>query len=217
MIGMNNICPTCGCEEAQVTAEALKNGCTVVCPICGAYFVSDEAIFEMKCNEVASWLYYHKKYAEDNKGIKSFYDITVNDFKKTNPNNITLGEISNWYPKTFSDKVDSFLLYLHKKTKYMGQMFLIQPDEQSVAFFSIVKANSNDLVVRNSHNNFFITYLREQKLIDNKEDYTEFCLAPNGYKRVDELQKNNPNNRDVFIAMSFDPKNDDTKNALKKA
>lgn len=215
---MSNNCPICGCIANSHNYNLNKGEITVVCPVCGAYCISEEAASKCNRDEVASWLYYHKKYDEVAKRFKTFYKITINEKIESDSSCVTLAQISNWYPKTLSEKVDKFLLLLDSKSSYLGEELVFKEEEITSASFAIrnISVTNEERVFEIvNQSKFLVKFLKECKYIESNSYEYLVSIAPHGYQRIDELQKNNPNNRDVFIAMSFAPKNDDTKEALK--
>lgn len=223
MIEINSTekCKLCGKVGAKKQSDIFDLSDFVYCENCGAYIICDDT--EIETYKLRSFLYYNSetKNIDEPEKTKIYVigpDQLYEKYKKkyTNTHHLTSEIIENWYPKTFSEKVDLFLLKLYKRTKYMGQMFIIDSEEQSVAFFSIAKSNSDDNTVRDKHNKFFVTYLREQQFIANEGVPIEFCLAPKGYKRVDELQRNtNEGSKDVFVSMAFNNETNATREAIR--
>ena len=129
--------------------------------------------------------------------------------------------IEAWYPKNFSERVDQILLYIANHTDHIGQplqllvncllnVLFIDKQEVDNGFNSPTRGQ---WIVRNEDEliqeaNYMLRYLRQQSYIE-ADDFTEFkkiyvVLTPKGYARVDELQKNTANGRNVLVAMSFD-------------
>lgn len=215
---MSSICPICG-ADAKVTLDGpLNTETTIVCPCCGAFTITEVAEENMNRDKVASWLYYHAKYDNSQKRFTSYYYISERDMGKADAHYITLMEIENWYPKTFSDKVDNYLLMLYSRTERLGDKKRFTANEAVSACFGkriIDSLNQRMKVESINQCGEFVSYLIRKGYLRSDSLYDSVSLSPDGLQRVDELQKNNPNNRDVFIAMSFDPKNDDTKEAIK--
>ena len=108
-----------------------------------------------------------------------------------------------------------FLLNLYNRTKYMGEVIHIDHIEQGIAFFF---DNHNEVISeeRDHHLNFFNSYLRKQEFLSNEGAFEEFCLAPKGYQRVDDLQKYNSSNPNVFVSMAFNDNTKSTREAIRE-
>ena len=97
----------------------------------------------------------------------------------------------------------------------MGEVIHIDHIEQGIAFFF---DNHNEVISeeRDHHLNFFNSYLRKQEFLSNEGAFEEFCLAPKGYQRVDDLQKYNSSNPNVFVSMAFNDNTKSTREAIRE-
>lgn len=214
-----DLCPVCHGEASSFSFDASKDETTVVCPTCGRFTITTEAEESMDMDKLASYLYYHSIFDESKNSFHTYFYVRYETPKNADYWVITYDMVENWYPKTFAEKVDMFLLLLEEKSNYMGYSVLFSTEKilsacfvkRSITGYWEAHADSE----REGQCVFFLNYLRDNGYIEEYDHETQICLAPLGYQRVDELQKHNSNSRDVFIAMSFDPKNDDTKEALK--
>ena len=122
--------------------------------------------------------------------------------------------VEAWYPKSFAEKIDQILLYLYKHAPHIGQT--IQFSTQ--ALYSFLFIDRYDLingqhVPREDDSieagaRFVISCLIKQDLIaeGGKLPFAaaqRFTLTPRGYARIDEIQRNTANGRNVLVAMSF--------------
>lgn len=145
--------------------------------------------------------------------------------KTANPGNMEPIYIDNdiieaWYPKRFSERIDQILLYIANHTEHIGQPLQLSVSRLLNVLFvdrqEIDKRSNSPTegqwIIRNENEliqetNYMLRYLRQQSYIE-ADDFTEFkkihmVLTPKGYARVDELQKNTANGRNVLVAMSF--------------
>lgn len=132
---------------------------------------------------------------------------------------VTKAVVENWYPKTFSEKVDMFLLGLAERTNYITeQVFFTDEDYNSACFVTRYTKNSEKLSSDdiNHQVSIFIDYLVDQEYIDA---IPGLCmLLPKGIQRIDVLQQNrDKTTKDVFIAMSFADEMKGVREAIKKA
>jgi nucleoside 2-deoxyribosyltransferase len=126
---------------------------------------------------------------------------------------ISSEDVTSWYPKNFSEKVDYILLGLAKLSKYPGQNIILSFGKMKSIFFvnHSTERNVDDSVqqIRYTSN-----YMCEQKLIELHSDYG--VILPEGWKRIDNLQKNQSNSKKAFIAMPFSDQTKNLREAIRK-
>ena len=208
---MSDICPVCYRKAHRSSPDPLNMTTIVLCDNCGSFIVSEQAEGEMNHDEVATWLYYHKKYDKAKGRYSSHYVVTVKDRSDKDQNNVTLNAISNWYPKRFSEKVDKFLVMLYEKSECLGDKLEFPlADSVSACFAKLYIDDSTRTITQKSIEQcrIFIKYLVSEEYLTEDSSIYHVALSPKGLQRVDELQRYNKNNRDVFIAMTF-PDEDD--------
>lgn len=214
-MGKNNICPLCGEYSNQIRYIDVFKRYEGVCDTCGKFSISEYTLADVDRNKIASYLYYHSIYDESAKSFKTNFSIHRKQEKvKENETCLLYEQIENWYPTTFSEKINIFLLHLYGKTKYMGDKVYISPTQIESACFVIRFFNGND-DNRNNQVQYFIGYLKNQGDLTPDSFFTEYCLAPKGYQRVDELQKYNSSNPNVFVSMAFNDNTKDTREAIR--
>ena len=228
-------CPVCK-SEAQYACNFNDNLVFYICPICGRFQLREYNLFtNINLNHLASYLVYN---CYSNKINGEYRYHTVMDKEKCDyyrqqfeNGNIIKGRpvymdgdnIENWYPKTFSEKVDNILLYLNSKIKHLGQQISMSFKEMvAVLFIDQRELDNTDGYNRWTWRNqedcddeakFMLNYLKDNNLVSfeegsSEEAWIEIGLMPNGYSRVDVLQKNTAYGRNVLVAMKF---GDDTK------
>lgn len=203
------------------------------CPVCGRYeyYVAIAELTEFNMNHLSSYLVYNGFRHELNE-YRYFTTMSkeqCDEYRKEfESGNITHGQpvrlekenVENWYPKTFSEKVDHILLYLDFKTPYMGETVILDKEEMLSCFFveRYVFKNrqwekrSDEALRKQAY--YVLDYLAEQKLINTVKSWSggeysrPITLTPEGYGRIDALQKNTANGKKVLVAMKF---GDDTK------
>ena len=134
--------------------------------------------------------------------------------------------IENWYPKTFVERTNSILLYLGNHIIHVGQQAVF--NEQETLSLLFVDRNEKDLnpysqtkgqmIARDIQRcrdeaKYMLDYLQTSSYIvynfgSTGEEALYIRLTPDGYSRVDELQKNSGYGKDALVAMKF---GDDTK------
>lgn len=133
---------------------------------------------------------------------------------KGHPVHIDSEIVEAWYPRSFSEKIDLILLYLHKHAPHIGQT--IQFSAQKLYSFLFIDrydlangqyAPREDDAIEDEAK-FIIKCLIQQGLIvdGGKLPFAaaqRFTLTPCGYARIDELQRYTGNGKNVLVAMSF--------------
>lgn len=147
------------------------------------------------------------------------------------PVHMDVDMISAWYPKSFSERIDLILLYLNSRIPHIGQFVTLGMQEVFSMLFIDRKEYVPNVIPQNSGSwnwredtdcedeaNYILDYLKKNSYIEcnegiNEDEWIELRLTPEGYARVDLLQKNTAIGRNVLVAMKF---GDDT-NPLRKA
>lgn len=204
------------------------------CPVCGRFQLD---VFEkLNLNQLASYLLYNGfrkglfEYRYHTVLDKETCDKYRKDFDNGNnahgrPVHMDADIIENWYPKTFSERVDYILLFLNSRIKHIGQQITLSYQELLSALFVDRKELDEsslygiDKWIDRTPDDcereikYMLDYLTKSSYIEytdgpSKEEWVDISLAPEGYARVDVLQKNTSYGRQVLVAMKF---GDDTK------
>jgi hypothetical protein len=207
------------------------------CPVCGRFELGEyEKRVNFDYNHLASYLVYNCFHSENYDEYryhtvmdKEKCDQYRQEFDKGNnvsgrPVHIDADIVENWYPKTFSEKVDRILLYINNKTRHVGQritmgfrelmavLFVDQSEMVQNGYSQKKKWREEDDC--DTEAKFMLDYLVKCEYITyedgtNEDAWIELSLTPEGYGRVDILQKNTSYGRNALVAMKF---GDDTKN-----
>lgn len=228
-------CKVCESDsQRQIDNEEMVS--FYICPVCGRYEIKskdasyDDLKNEFDLNKLSPYLAYNG-FGHD--GIdRQYYSNRDREWcnewsQKCKEGDITRGHpvflskenIENWYPKTFSEKIDKILLYLNKCIKHIGQKAVLTKEESYSVFF-VDRYNYNiigysERADREKYNQviYMLKYLTESNYIerdnlknwlDKSQDIT-ILLKPEGYSRIDELQRNmvTVNDQNVLVAMKF--------------
>lgn len=218
-------CPYCG-EEAISTVDEIEYA-FVTCPICGRYkyqsfpFVIGENIKD----KVASYLFYKGKVEEH--ADKRFFNYLgeEEEFYKRYAetpwcNYATIEEIGAFYPKSFAERITKILLGVAKRSSFLGDVVSYSHGEAlSAMFISRYDKTGRSLEQFDVDNqlNYLFEYLKENKYAEIGGDYDsiKIILQANGWKRVDELQSDDKNNKNVFVSMAFNKGTKETREALR--
>ena len=222
------ICPICGQKKYHIHHDGHTICCECISKDKSILFDINEIPTQEELNKLATYILYTKK---DLTICRYYYcsNEKYEDIVKNEPwkyiKHISPEEVEAWYPRTFAQKIDKILLYLGSNTKYFGQEFRSNNSWEIKKLFFI-----NDLGFSNETTqelNYFVNYLFEEKYLEGeKRDcfafknagyYCVFTLTPKALARVDELQKNINNNKDIFVAMAFNDDTKPTREAIRKA
>ena len=228
-------CPVCNSSTYMYPYGELNDLLFYDCPICGRYELKEHAPFDgININHLSSYLFYHR-FLRDVFPPEYRYHTTLckevcDQYKKEfdtglgthgHPVHMDGEIIENWYPKTFSERADSIILYLGKNIKHIGQQATLH--EQEAISLLFVDRYEMDNKPRSTTNGQMIARDKQEcrdeakYMLDNLQtsSYIEYSfgphdynalnirLTPKGYSRVDELQKNTGHGKNALVAMKF--------------
>lgn len=215
-------CPFCVAELKKVVTTR-NDLISITCNTCGKYSFSQEYYedyIEPKSsrvdkNKIAWYLYYNKQ-------EKAVTHICQNEsLILDNQHNVSMTGIESWNPKSFSEKVDMFLLGINSAMKYLGEEIKLTDEDLRSACFVIRGYDLTERPIFNPEEqqvSFFLEYLQQKKYIRFEEQKKTITLLPSGLSRVDELIKNtNTLSKNVFIAMSFAKEMTEIRETIKRA
>lgn len=138
---------------------------------------------------------------------------------------LSMEEAEAYYPKTFSDRIDKILLAFSKRASYIGDVVPYSVNEiTSLMFITRYAKDTSQFSSQEIHSqrSNLINYLKEKNLVNINFDIQKnkyfVELKPDGWQRLDELQKNaSQYARNVFVAMSFAEDMASIRESIKKA
>lgn len=234
-IGNGNPCPSCSRQGTEIDKASDSKWLFYFCPNCGSFFkldpfeLEDGGFFSEFNNEkLALYLFHHK-----DKGVNRPVICTKEEYSKWAPNyphtyNLTPEMVEAWYPKTFAEKIDLILLYLQKHTKFIGEkvdysyldlcrIYCIENRDYDEDDY--IKGNREDEI------DFISNYLRDQEYLSISSLGTvngtrwshqhTITILPKGLERIEQLQRDESKNKDVFVSMSFSKKTNNTRDAIR--
>lgn len=204
-------CPICG-QKIICTPDLARLTAVYECPHCGKFETTYPlAGCSFDRNHLESYLFYHN------------LEIGTESIK---PMHIDPTSVEAWYPHSLSERIDHVLLYFGNHIHHIGQKRAFNYyDLLEIAFIDRYSKHEDciDILdlqwgIRDDDECteellYILNYLESCKMIKfdfvgNENDFVDLQIAPGGYARIDELQKNTSNGRDVLVAMKF---GDDTK------
>ena len=227
-------CPICN-NETLSYPDYDKNTVFYTCPVCGRFEL--DVFHKINHNHLAAYLAHncfnhgmieYRYHTTLDKELCDKYkaDFENGDHTHGRPVHMDADIIENWYPKTFSERVDYILLYLNDKIKHIGQqvsfgyntllsaMFIDRKDYDKSPVYDVGKWELRNNEDCEHELQYMLDYLVKCSYIEytegaSEDDWVEISITPDGYSRIDLLQKNTSHGRNVLVAMKF---GDDTKN-----
>lgn len=207
------------------------------CPVCGKFELKAYENHEaLNSNHMASFFVYNK-FEENDERYYTVLDEETCDALKTDQNNgrpvhFDPQMIENWYPKSFAERIDRILLYLEAHTQHMGEKIKLNSEQLAGVFFidrwestngklfplSSSKTLRDNSAVK-SDIRFMAKYLADQGFIGihyNADEVYRIQIMPQGYIRLDELQKRMSHGQEAFVAMQFGDKTKRLREAIRK-
>ena len=234
MVANNVDCPICR-SNAFFQPDYERSLAFYDCPICGRFELGVlNRRNTLNENHLAAYLFYHKfKGCTSNNYSEYRYHTVLDkelcdtyraqfrqgDSRYALPIHMDSEIIENWYPKTFSERIDYILLYLNSHIPHLGQQISIAyPELLSLLFVDRKEIEHEQSEWRNAEDCFdeieyMLKYLQNSSYIDytsgpGENECALLRLTSDGYARIDAIQKNATSGRNVLVAMKF---GDDTK------
>lgn len=234
-------CPVCQ-ANAVITANDTQDTIFYACPVCGRFQLTYGRYDIVDNNKLAPYLYHNRFQINGNREYryhttlsKEICDNYKKEFHDGNnvhglPVHMDADMIASWYPKSFSERVDKILLKLGSTIRHIGQKITIDNDELlSLTFVDRKELNSHT----RSYNwrnkdactdeaRYMLDCLSSASLIKHEqirsqdENYSILILTPDGYNRIDELQKNTSSGRNVLVAMKFGDETSKLREAIRE-
>lgn len=224
-------CVVCGSQSSK-TVNYETDRVFYECPVCGRFELGlSDLSHGMDYNRLAPYLAHNR--FDSQRVIEYRYHTTLDkdtcdqyrqQFDSGNkqhgrPVHMDAELVDAWYPKSFAEKIDKILLYLDLKSKHIGEMVELSREEMlSMLFvdryehdtYGNISERDEDSVEREAR--YILNHLKNCDYIECNPVLLEdsyIQISPEGYARIDVLQKHTANSRNVLVAMKF---GDDTRN-----
>ena len=220
-------CPVCG-SGSNSYPNNNKDSIFRVCPVCGRYEITLTGYRILDDNRLPSYLFYHR--FVDNGIWENRYHTTMSkelcdkyrkdtedgDYSHGHPVHMDEEIIANWYPKSFSERVDNILMRLNEMIGHVGQYVQLNRFELfSLLFIDRRETQKTESQERNIENciaesQYMLDYFEAENLLEvdypspgTKNPGAIFRITPKGYSRIDLLQKEAAKGNGAFVAMQF--------------
>lgn len=241
---MNNKinCPICEYKDIEYSKTYDPMGVFYVCPVCGRYEFTETEIMKpmLDRNKLRSFLFYNGFHSDDDTYDLRFYTtlskescdafLAAADYNPRysgHPVHIDNQIINDWYPRSFSEKIDKILLKINDCIGFIGGTAELSMIELISCFFvdqfkqkqQNIKLNDTELHEQVS---YYLEYFIENDLIKLSEPPSpgfepyHIRLTSKGYQRIDKLQKHTGSGRNVLVAMKFGEDTMPLREAIKK-
>lgn len=232
------ICPICNSEITIFDPKPASFYVFYACPVCGKYrlYFYDHEFRSFNKNHLASFLAYNGfPYSPNEK--RCYTTLTQEECEKNELDHADEPEhthlvplipqiIDAWYSKSFAEKVDSILLYLNQHTPHWGDKISLTKEQYYSAFFvdrydydEYGNPKARNPIEMNQQVQFMLNYLVSSRYVitptPNAGGTVLLTLQPEGYARVDHLQKSNANSKEVLVAMQFGEKTRELREAIR--
>lgn len=234
----NTKCPVCGVSDAVKQDDYNNLRVFYICPICGRFQFTEDVLLKksLDLNKLVSYLFYNGFHANNNytelryhttleKKKCDEYVAELENGKHSHGHPVHMDNdiIDAWYPHSFTEKIDRILLKLDEMSEYAGQEIIISKYALSGLMFVKKYDNErNDLSeVEVKHQvDYFIDYLNKSGYIKGgmlfgEEQSKSITITPEGYQRIDQLQRNTNAGRNALVAMKFGDETQKLREAIK--
>ena len=220
-------CPICK-SRCHSQRDFDTNNLFYVCPVCGRYELTLSRRDFSDNPHLAPYLFYHR-FGDDeieyryhttlDKERCDKYNKAFEEGNNTNGRPVHMDEsiIESWYPKTFSERVDLILLRLHSLAGHVGHTTTVAKSElpsllfvdrkEKVGRFQELKwrdqSECNEEALYMLENLIASHWIKCEMPGDSIPEIIKITLTPQGYSRVDDLQKKSGFGRNVLVAMKF--------------
>lgn len=207
-----NKCPVCGSELRGEVASTLSGINLYKCKQCGDYFAPYDWSSSTKkgydFSKLKSYFLYHNNLKRAFCGDEATYNLAIE--KGIQDIFLLTPEIVDaWYPKTFAEQNDLLLLYLFTEHPKLGALILIT-EVHDAAF---IDHNDSDC---HEQANYIVDYMLKEEYLRKSKEPAFLIITPKGLARIEKFQKDETNNRNVFVAMSFRNETKETREAIRK-
>ena len=214
------------------------------CPVCGRFELKANLLTEIidtdvDLSKLGIYLFYKQNPTKDNKSllpvIPKFYTMLSKEkcdqirarssleiTDRGMPIHFDEEEIESWFPKTLAEKTNMVLLKLTEYFGYVGQRMEFSSDVLFYVLMGDLRNKNKQLLELHEKDRqlrFYLQYLYECGFVENTYNNRNakwyLTITSKGYQRIEQLQGNHSEGRDVLVAMSFAKGTEGLREAIK--
>ena len=231
----NETCPICGSLNANFYATEDDAYKAVACECCGRFESlvapnETDAEINLDRNKFAIFLFYNGKISQPINDPRFFYSISNAEHFENLKNRYSWcrllqnAAVEAWFPQSFSAKTDTVLRGLAQMTNFDGDKIILSQEKLHSLFF--VKRFNDDgspvpMERRNAQYKYTAGFMQDQDYLTcTPEPLTgetaqyALTLRPKGLIRIDELQKDANDAKNVFVAVAAGKKAEPVRDAI---
>lgn len=233
----NKNCPFCN-SPANSEADYDKSTVLWECPTCGRFKLSAHSGVNdfLKLNfkdMVATYLFYNGVHQKTDElfASKRQYIWLDNEPHKSDDNDyfedVTMDQIKAFYNVNFTQKISMILLNIANKTRFFDDWVRYSFNQiLSMTFGKRWDNNDNNKIYHVYHKDiltnqiiFIFGYLKNNHFIEytynNQTEIFSLKMKSSGWTRIETVEQNDNEKKNVFIAMSFDDSMNEVRETIK--
>ena len=228
---MEKRCPFCN-SIAKADPNAADDTILWDCPACGRFKLSANSVDTFLINPnvkdmVATYLFYNGIHKKGDGLLKSnrqyiWLDDELYESDNSPFSNVTFDQIKAFYNVIFTEKISMILLDVARKTRYFSEYIEYTFEELlSLTFckrWNDKKIYDSSFLVKQVL--FILKYLKENAWIEydfhNEQTVCKIQISSSGWARVEQVEQDDGQKKNVFIAMAFKESMNETRDTLKK-
>ena len=183
------------------------------CPKCGKYYIEMSAEEDFKTKKLRSAMYYYLR--NIHKGNKKTLFVCKEVCSNVDYQTITVDNLLQYYPKDVNERIDKILENLYYINQEFASYISLASNyiENSAIFFTDKEDRMGIADINNT-----LSMLNKLELIKSvNSDLTYFIIDFKGWERLDKINQQKMKTKKAFIAMWFDEKMSEFREAIKEA
>lgn len=201
------------------------------CPVCGRYAISawdvNDRELDLKGSrdKIAAYLYHRNKLLEEERpeeyvtfiGTKEHFDGLLPNHP--NYHHVTMEEVKSFWPHRFADRIDYILQALSLKSRFFGDDVFVDFIEKCSLMF-VLRNHAEDPDEEedaNTQADAICDYFEHvgYAKVEREGNGVYLTLLAEGWSRLEEIQRSDLDNKDIFVSMSFDDSTKQTREAIR--
>lgn len=206
-------CNICKNRNDSITKRSSSRSSSIIdvrCPICGDYFITEDADEDIKLTPSESTQISSVLRARSISGLKKygiFNRLPEGDIDSYIP--MTKDMLLHEYPKDVFERMELALINIKRLSRFSGDKVLFDEFDKPIMYPEVEDTNSSL---------FILKMLMDFGFVDASLMIpTDIKITAKGWRKLYELQSQNVTSNQVFIAMWFDSSMDSASEAIHEA